>query len=153
MVRYAFDYLRPNNISQFNHSRAGQKYFITSVLQKLFQIFLIDDVANFKRITSLVDDYFEKLISLRVIKCHHFDYYDFLSPTLINVNYRKIDSLYQKQRDPNSIDYRLFLNNRLATLTPRRFSQISQKEDEITNNKKSFKQKSFASHKILTFEP
>ena len=127
MVRYAFDYLRPNNISQFNQGRVGQKHFITSVLQKLFQIFLIDDVVNFKRITSMVDDYFEKLISLRLIKCNHFDYYDFLSPILINVNYRKIDSLYQKQRDPNSIDYRLFLNNRLATLTPRRFSQLSQK--------------------------
>ena len=58
MVRYAFDYLRPNNIPQLNHGRVGQKHFITSVLQKLFQIFLIDDVANFKRITSMVDDYF-----------------------------------------------------------------------------------------------
>jgi hypothetical protein len=62
-IRYAFEYLRPRNISQLGSSRHNQKNLVTSILQKLFQIFLIDDIKSFKKITSEVDDYFESLVS------------------------------------------------------------------------------------------
>lgn len=111
-VRYAFAYIRPREIAMLNVAN-NQKNLVTAILNKLFQIFIIDDVSSFKAINSLVDDYFDGLISREGLKCTDFDCYDFLSPNLINLNYRKIDLLYRKYHDPNSIDYRLFLTNRL----------------------------------------
>jgi hypothetical protein len=123
---------------------------VSSILQRLFQVFLIDDLGSFKRITALVDDYFEKLLGIGVIRCSSNDCYDFLSPALLHLNYRRLDLLYQRNRTPHSLDYRLLLPQRPHSLTPHRFSQLSQKGGEKRRN---FKQKSFASHKILTFEP
>lgn len=90
-------------------------------------------------------------MDLGVIRCSNSDCYDFLSPTLLPLNYRRLDQLYQRQRPPHSLDYRLLLPQRPHSLTPRRFSQLSQ--NRVGGDKrKNFKQKSFASHKILTFE-
>jgi len=43
MTRCAFDYLRPKNAPRIVN-KSNNKALITSILQKLFQIFLIDDV-------------------------------------------------------------------------------------------------------------
>lgn len=58
MVRYSFDYLRPKSIQSLPKSKHNQKILVTSILQNLFQIFLIDDTVSFKNITNLVDCYF-----------------------------------------------------------------------------------------------
>jgi hypothetical protein len=151
-VRHAFDFLRPKNAPQLSGSRASQKTLVSSILQRLFQVFLIDDLDSFKRITAHVDDYFESLLDLAVVRCSNADCYDFLTPPLLPLNYRRLDLLYQRQRAPHSLDYRLLLPQRPHTLTPRRFSQLSQ-HAAGGEKRKEFKQKSFASHKILTFEP
>jgi hypothetical protein len=93
MVRYSFDYLKPKNAPKI---KANNKTIISSILKKLFQIFLIEDVSCFKSITAIVDDYFDELITKQVIICQNFQNYDFLSPHLINLNYKKIDGLYLK---------------------------------------------------------
>jgi len=61
MVRYGFDYMRPKN-TPTSVNRSNSKVLITSILQKLFQIFLIDDPISFKKITAMVDQHFEELI-------------------------------------------------------------------------------------------
>lgn len=116
---------------------------------------MIDDAASFKKITARVDDYFESLIGSETIKCHDFENYDFLSPSLISLNYKKIDMQYQRETMGIStgIDYRLFLNNRHTTFTPRKYSHVSNKEKHDKRKEKDYNiRKSFASHKILTFE-
>ena len=57
----------------------SHKNLVTSILNKLFQIFVIDDVSSFKSINGLVDDYFEGLISSERLKCTNFDCYDFVN--------------------------------------------------------------------------
>lgn len=75
---------------------------------------------------------------------------DFLSPGLITLNYKKMDSLYQRLADPHSIDYRLLMHNRSSTLTPAKHSQVTPALSAKAQDREK-KRSSFASHRILDF--
>lgn len=143
MVRYVFDYLRPRTALRVGTN----KDIISSILSQLFQIFEIDHPQSFKLITSKVDDLFERLIEDRTLRIS--EPYDFLSPKLIKINYKRIDTLYSCEHDPHELDYRLLLQNRESTLTP---NKILKNTNIYEKAKGEVKRKSFASHKILNFE-
>ena len=52
---------------------------------------------------------------------------DFFSPYIININYKRLDSKYQKGLLPNDIDCRLFWKDKILTLTPAKHNPHFQK--------------------------
>ena len=145
VVRYAFEYLRPRAMDHMQpHSG---KSLVSSILQQLFSIFVIDHPQAFKAITSKVDTHFEQLVATQIICCRHD--YDFLSPALLGNNYKTLDSLYQRESAGQPLDYRLVLHGRVQTLTPAKHSRLAAKHAPPQPNKQT---KGFASHKILAYD-
>ena len=75
---------------------------------------------------------------------------DFLSPKLINVNYKRLDTSYQRKVECNMIDERLFLTSRVSTISPSKFTPFEKKKNHGLKENKGGK--SFASHKVLDYD-
>ena len=91
--------------------------------------------------------------------------YDFLSPELINTNYKRLDLLYQKALKPEDLDQRVFFKDRTTNLTPSKFTPFSRQgyTNKLTKTTKmgkfsgpvavtNEKENNFTSHRILNYE-
>lgn len=50
---------------------------------------------------------------------------DWLSPSYIQDNYRKLDKIYMKSIDPQDLDERVFVKERAANHTPTKFTPFA----------------------------
>lgn len=50
---------------------------------------------------------------------------DFFSPELLPQNYKRLDRVYEKTMDVNTLDERIFFKERLANLTPSKFTPFA----------------------------
>jgi hypothetical protein len=137
-VRHGWDHIRPRHA--LTHT-ANNRQLITAILERLFTIFLIDDPHTFKRISNAADAHFETLLA-HTLSCPP-NSTAFMAPSLLPHNYHALQSLYQRNRTPGSLDHRLFLSDPLPTLTAARIAPP---------HRKPAQPRSFASHRILTFD-
>lgn len=148
MIRHSFEYFRPKQLAHFAEAVHSAKNVITRILEKLFEVFKIDDVRSYKKIANEFDDYFEELVSHGIVRCSSSASMDFLCPELLNINYKKVDLRYQKSVALGAADLRLFLSNRAMTLTPSRHTnnKSANSRPRTLDEPKS----NFASHKVRT---
>lgn len=88
---------------------------------------------------------------------------DFLSPTNLQNNYRRLDLYYQKKLDYNHLDQRIFFKDRTANITPSKFTPFARQKMHIPNNRpklggnlgglsdRTTQQGSYMSHRILSY--
>jgi hypothetical protein len=67
-------------------------------------MFLIKNIEVYKNIASKFESFVLQMIDKQIIKQGNHGKQDFLSPELINLNYKKIDYIYQKNLTPNELD-------------------------------------------------
>jgi hypothetical protein len=90
---------------------------------------------------------------------------NFLSPELINLNYKRLDHFYQKKLDISHLDERLFFKDGVvANITPFKFTPFNRQKIHIPLNKtkigtnfdsninKANHTISYNSHRILTYD-
>ena len=70
----------------------------------------------------------------------------------IRVNYRILDLLFQKEKNNESIDYRLLLGERIRTLTPTKHPHKTPRAFHNKVKKDNNKEQKFSSHRILDFD-
>lgn len=123
-------------------------------------MFSIQDYETYKLSVSDFDDYFETLLQTNILK-NTSDKIDFFNPELININYKRLDAVYQKRLGPNDLDERFFLKDRITTLTPSKITPFERqglnsraiKGKNIENiNPNTMTTKNFYSHRVLDYE-
>ena len=87
-------------------------------------MFSIEDYETYKNVGSSFDDYFDQLVESNIIRNTH-EKTDFFSPELINMNYKRLDTIYQKKLNVDDLDERFFLKDRITTLTPSKFTPFA----------------------------
>ena len=101
-----------------------------------------------------MEKYFEELESKGVIKSSSHNRADFFAPELMAHNYRRLDKYYDKGRTGNDLDERIFLKERMANLTPSKFTPFAR---QGYNNKGrrgaglTDQKENYSSHRILNY--
>lgn len=116
MIRYSIDFIRPMLFSDVEREQ-DKKSLIARITEKLLELFNIEDFETYRNVVSSFDDYFDRLVQENIVK-HSHERTDFFSPELINMNYKRLDTVYQKELKPGDLDERFFLRERISTLTP-----------------------------------
>lgn len=123
MIRYSIDYITSQLFSDVEKNQ-DKKVLICKITEKLLELFLIEDYETYRNVVSSFDDYFDQLVQNNIIK-HTQDRNDFFSPELINLNYKRLDAVYQKKLLPDDLDERFFLKERITTLTPSKLTPFA----------------------------
>ena len=82
---------------------------------------------------------------------------NFLSPELLPLNYKKLDSFYEKKLDFNYLDERIFFKDRISSTTPGHITPFAKQKLHIPNRKigltdRNTHQGSYMSHRIINYE-
>lgn len=111
---------------------------------------------------SSFDDYFDRLVQENIVK-HNPERTDFFSPELINMNYKRLDTVYQKELKSGDLDERFFLRERISTLTPSKLTPFARqgynskalvmrlKEKEAKQQAPAPDPKGYSSHRALDY--
>lgn len=109
-------------------------------------------------ISAELEGFFQKLVERGVVK-NTGDKTDFLSPDLINHNYRKLDKLYEKALTPSDLDERIFFKERANLFTPSKFTPFARQgyanrgpPKNLVGKLGGTTQEAFSSHRILNYE-
>jgi hypothetical protein len=78
--------------------------------------------------------------------------FDCCSPDYLSANYQRLDSLYRKSLNYNDLDQRIFIRDRLNTLTPSKFTPFAKQGYVNKVDKVQQKRQVFTSHRILNYE-
>jgi hypothetical protein len=123
MIRYSIDYVRPMLFSGMD-KELDKKTIIAKITEKLLDLFSIEDFETYRNVVSSFDDYFDQLVQNNIVKNTN-ERTDFFSPELINMNYKRLDAVYQKRLIADDLDERFFLRERLTTLTPSKLTPFA----------------------------
>ena len=100
------------------------------IRDKIMELFSIKTIDIYTSIGGKLESFFEEELMDRrgkkgVIKVSGRDQTDFLSPELMYSNYKKLDKFYEKNMGPEDLDERIFFKERLANLTPSKFTPFA----------------------------
>jgi hypothetical protein len=115
MIRYSLDYIRPILFSDMAND-LDKKTIIAKITERLLELFSIEDFDTYRNVVSSFDDYFDQLVQNNIVKNTN-ERTDFFSPVLVNMNYKRLDTVYQKRLIADDLDERFFLKERLTILT------------------------------------
>jgi transcription termination factor NusB len=93
-----------------------KKTIIAKITERLLELFSIEDFDTYRNVVSSFDDYFDQLVQNNIVKNTN-ERTDFFSPVLVNMNYKRLDTVYQKRLIADDLDERFFLKERLTILT------------------------------------
>jgi hypothetical protein len=142
-----------------------KKTIIAKITERLLELFSIEDFETYRNVVSSFDDYFDQLVQNNIVKNTN-ERTDFFSPELINMNYKRLDAVYQKRLIADELDERFFLRERLTTLTPSKLTPFARQgynskamvmrlkekaENKNTSNMAS-DPKEFSSHRVLNYD-
>lgn len=102
MIRYSIDYIKPQLFNDVEREQ-DKKSLIAKITEKLLELFSIEDFETYRNVVSSFDDYFDQLVQNHIIK-HTAEKTDFFSPELINLNYKRLDAIYQKRLLADDLD-------------------------------------------------
>lgn len=129
--------------------------------EKILEFFLIKNLDFYKNIAERFENYFSYLKNKEVIKIPQGKE-NFVSPELIQGNYKRMDSYYEKKLDYNYLDERIFFKDRISNMTPGKFTPFARQRVHIPNKKiggnlsgltdRTVQQANYNSHRILNYE-
>lgn len=155
MIRYSFEHIQPKALADSLHN-CDRKMLITRILDFLLNVFQIEDIALYKQIAEIFDEYIEKrLLEKAVLKTTGIHDTDFFAPSVIQVNYKRLSNKYQKALSPATIDYRVFRPMYSISLTPiQKKTPMPVKASVGLGGKglQSNTKLTFMSHRVLNYE-
>lgn len=158
MIRYSMDYIRASLFVNVEREQ-DKKSLIARITEQLLELYNIEDFETYKNVATNFDDYFDRLVNENVIK-HSPERNDFFSPELINMNYKRLDTFYQKELKQGDLDERFFLRERISTLTPSKLTPFARqgyasKLNGIRHKDKPLAApdpKEYSSHRALNYD-
>jgi hypothetical protein len=126
---YSWDYYQPGYFLNGEYAlgkTSSRKEVNYRIKERILDLFLIKHMETYKNIAERFEAYFQHLQKNNVIKMTGKD--NFLSPELINANYKRFDHFYQKKLNFNHLDERIFFKDRTTNITPSKFTPFPGKE-------------------------
>lgn len=84
---------------------------IAHILELLLDVFQIQDIELFKKISDKFDEYGENLIDRYILRTTGCEV-DFFSPFIIHLNFKQLQNRYQKALQSKDIDFRILRNQK-----------------------------------------
>ena len=110
---------------------------------------------QYEGVATIFENYFydslvDSKTKTKIIKMSR-DKNDFLSPEYLQSNYKRLDKFYEKSIESNDLDERIFLKERIANLTPSKFTPFA-RQGYANKDRKSTQNDNYHSHRILNYE-
>lgn len=128
MLAFSWQFIVPTGIlkSEKRINEHSSTKEVTPILrERVLEMFSIKTMDIYASVATAFEIYFDKELACRGIVKNSPHGTDFLSPELMNQNYRRLDKHYERSMNVNDLDERIFFKERSVNLTPSKFTPFA----------------------------